>query len=98
MGTTDDEDLSDFQSAYSVSPRDSYSSFDHSTTAKFRSASNSDELNTPTAVDTDRFRHEMNLTSEPRTRVASNATTIGIHPGTTGEGTIELRRSMTTRA
>lgn len=85
VGTTDDEDLSDFQSAYSVSPRDSYSeSFDHSTPVKMQDNNDVEEASTPTATDS-RFpasARRGDFITVPRNRTASNATTVNSRPST----------------
>lgn len=98
IGTTDDEDT-DFQSAYSVSPRDSYSeSLDHHSSAKNMDASDMDELSTPTMDDTAFSARQRNLITIPRNRAASNATAVP-HPDTdASEDTVgEHHQSMNTR-
>ena len=85
MATTDDEDMSDFQSAYSVSPRDSYNeNTDGKNILQVRtSISDGEERGTPTAMNTEQFRTQQNLMSLPRDRSASNATAIDVGRGTT---------------
>lgn len=89
MGTTDDEDLSDFQSACSVSPRDSYSESYTDHTTKVQNASDCSEASTPTTSDSPFSNRQRNFITVPRTRAVSNATTVGARHGTdTTEDTI----------
>jgi hypothetical protein len=75
--------MSDFQSAYSVSPRDSYNeNTDGKNIHQVRtSTSDGEERGTPTAMNTEQFRNQQNLMSLPRDRSASNATAIDVRRG-----------------
>jgi hypothetical protein len=86
MGTTDDEDLSDFQSACSVSPRDSYSESYNDHTTKVQNASDCSEASTPTAADSPFSSRQRNFITVPRNRAVSNATTVGARHGTDTSG------------
>ena len=88
IGSTDDEDMSDFQSAYSVSPRDSY-----------REDDTQKEGTTPTTTGTmvDGLKVPINDKSRPRTY--SNSTTVNgsppMIPRTDGsDGTAEMTRPI----
>jgi len=94
IGSTDDEDMSDFQSAYSVSPRDSYGGDNAQPDER-------DEL-TPTSMETttgdmvDELKAPINDKSRPRTY--SNATTVGgsqMDSATTAsDETVDMRRPV----
>jgi len=68
--TTDDEDT-DFQSAYSASPRGSYGEFDNYAAKDYERSGSESESGTPTAMDKDHL-NDFGRTS--RDRAASNAT------------------------
>lgn len=76
VGSTDDEDMSDFQSAYSISPRDSYGE----DTAQ---GDERDEL-TPTSMETATESMvgglAVPISTKTRQRAYSNATTVGGSP------------------
>ena len=76
IGSTDDEDMSDFQSAYSISPRDSYGEDNAQEDER-------DEL-TPTSMEANTGSMAGGLTvpisDKVRPRAYSNATTVGGSP------------------
>ena len=90
IGSTDDEDMSDFQSAYSVSPRDSYG----------EEKGQRDERDglTPTSMETTTGGLEVPIDEKPRQRAYSNATTVSgsvMDSVTTGsDDTVEMRRPV----
>lgn len=90
IGSTDDEDMSDFQSAYSVSPRDSYG--EHNTHQDER-----DGL-TPTSMETATSGLKVPPNDKTRPRTHSNATTVGgsvMDSATTAsDDTIEMGRPV----
>jgi hypothetical protein len=94
IGSTDDEDMSDFQSAYSISPRDSYREGN-------AQGDERDEL-TPTSMETTTGSMVGELTvpisDKVRPRVYSNATTVGgspMHSATTAsDETIDMGRPV----
>jgi hypothetical protein len=88
--------MSDFQSAYSVSPRDSYNETTNGKDVLRTSISDGEDRGTPTALDSEHFRHQQNLMALPRHRTTSNATAIGVRPGTiTSDDTIGDSRPVT---
>ena len=95
IGSTDDEDMSDFQSAYSVSPRDSYGEENGQRDER-------DGL-TPTSMETTTGPMpvgglEVPINEKSRPRAYSNATTVNgslVDSVTTGsDDTVEMRRPV----
>ena len=94
IGSTDDEDMSDFQSAYSVSPRDSYGEENGQRDER-------DGL-TPTSMETTTGAMvgglEVPINEKSRPRAYSNATTVNgslIDSVTTAsDDTVEMRRPV----
>ena len=94
IGSTDDEDMSDFQSAYSVSPRDSYG----------EENAQRDERDglTPTSMETTTGPSvgglDVPINDKSRPRAYSNATTVSgslMDSATTGsDDTVEMRRPV----
>lgn len=90
IGSTDDEDMSDFQSAYSVSPRDSYG--EHN--------GHQDERDgmTPTSMETATAGLKVPPNDKTRPRTHSNATTVSgsvMDSATTAsDDTIEMGRPV----
>ena len=90
IGSTDDEDMSDFQSAYSISPRDSYG----------EDNSRKDERDglTPTSIETATGALKVPIHEKQRPRAYSNATTVGesqMDSATTAsDETIDMRRPV----
>ena len=89
IGTTDDEDMSDFQSAYSISPRDSY--------GEDNARRERDGL-TPTSIETATDALKVPIHEKQRPRAYSNATTVGESPmdsaTTASDETIDMRRPV----
>ena len=90
IGSTDDEET-DFQSAYSVSPRDSYGE-DNNVQGDDR-----DGL-TPTSMETTADGLKVPIHEKSRQRAYSNATTVGGSPidssTTASDDTVEMRRPV----
>lgn len=90
IGSTDDEDMSDFQSAYSISPRDSYG----------EDNAQRDERDglTPTSIETTTGGLKVPIHEKPRPRAYSNATTVGESPmdsaTTASDETVDMRRPV----
>jgi hypothetical protein len=90
IGSTDDEDMSDFQSAYSISPRDSYGEDNVQRDER-------DGL-TPTSIETATGALKVPIHEKPRPRAYSNATTVGESPmdsaTTASDETVDMRRPV----
>lgn len=90
IGSTDDEDMSDFQSAYSVSPRDSY--------GEDNAPRDERDGLTPTSIETTTDGLKVPIHEKPRPRAYSNATTVGesqMDSATTAsDETIDMRRPV----
>ena len=90
MGSTDDEDMSDFQSAYSVSPRDSY--------GEDNALGDERDGPTPTSIETAADGLKVPIHEQPRPRAYSNATTVGESPmdsaTTASDETVDMRRPI----
>ena len=94
IGSTDDEDMSDFQSAYSVSPRDSYG--EDNTQRGERDGMTPTSTETATGPSVDGLKVPIHEKSRPR--AYSNATTVGGSPvdstTTAGDGTVDMTRPV----
>ena len=95
IGSTDDEDMSDFQSAYSVSPRDSYGE-DNAQRVE-RDGLTPTSMETATGSTGGGLKVEINDKSRPR--AYSNSTTVNgsppVRPRTNGsDDTVEMRRPV----
>ena len=90
IGSTDDEDTSDFQSAYSVSPRDSY--------GEDNNVQHERDGLTPTSIETTTDGLKVPIHEKSRQRAYSNATTVGESPmdsaTTASDETVEMRRPV----
>jgi len=94
IGTTDDEDMSDFQSAYSISPRDSYG--EEKVQRDERDGLTPTSIETATGSMVDGLKVPIN--DKPRPRAYSNATTVGGSPmnsaTTASDDTVDMGRPI----